>query len=101
MHASMPVTNLKPDVVIVDTKQKKVGMFKLTLIWESNCVKNNIFKSDKYAHFVNDITTHKASLTAIYVGVRGQLSKKNMSKLLNLNTFKKKRKSNSKHSQTT
>jgi len=62
----------------------------LTVNWESNCVKNNIYKSDKYAHFVNDITTHKASVTAFEVGVRGQLSKENMSRLHSLHTFTKK-----------
>ena len=88
--ASMTVTTLKPDVVIVDTKQKKVDMFELTVNWESNSVKNNIYNSDKYAHFVKDITTHKASVTAFEVGVRGQISKENMSRLHSLHTFTKK-----------
>ena len=66
--ATMVVTTLKPDVVIVDEKLKEVKLFELTVNWESNSVKNNTYKNDKYAHLLSDITTHKPSLTAYEVG---------------------------------
>ena len=88
--AAMCVTLLKPDVVIVDEKLRKVHMFELTVNWESNCLKNNRYKMDKYAHFLTDITTYTPSITAFEVGVRGHISDDNMKRLHKLHRFVKK-----------
>ena len=61
---------LQPFVVIEDKKQTLVDMFLLTVIWESNCAKNNCYKSNKYVHLLNDINTNTANITAFKVGVR-------------------------------
>ena len=88
--ASMAITTLKPDVVIVDENSKKVNMFELTVNWESNSEKNNTYKSNKYAHFLSDITTHSPTITPFEVGVRGHISKDNLERIRNLHYHMKK-----------
>ena len=88
--ADMAVTTLKPDVVILDHKDKTIHLFELTVNWESNSEKNNTYKSNKYAHFLTDITKYKPSLTAFEVGVRGNLDKENLNRLKSLHLFMKK-----------
>ena len=53
---TMAVTQLKPDIVIVNEKEKTVDIFELTVPFESNIKARNIYKSNKYAHFSTDIT---------------------------------------------
>ena len=65
-------------------------MFELTVNWESNCLKNNGYKMDKYAHFLTDITTYIPSITAFDVGVRGHISNDNMKRWHELQKIVKK-----------
>ena len=83
----MIVTNLIPDVVIVDEKKKNVAIFELTAPFETNIKARHEQKSDKYAHFVTDITTHKAEVEAFEIGSRGYISPDNESRLKKLHKF--------------
>ena len=83
----MIVTNLIPDVVIVDEKKKNVAIFELTAPFETNINARHEQKSDKYAHFVTDITTHKAEVEAFEIGSRGYISPDNESRLKKLHKF--------------
>jgi hypothetical protein len=79
--ATMTVTALKPDIVIVNEKSKTVEIFELTVPFETNIKARNKFKTDKYAHFATDIKTYKATITAFVVGSRGYLTKENEQRL--------------------
>ena len=52
--------------------------------------KNHKYKTDKYAHFLTDITTYTPSKEAFEVGVRGHISNANMERLHTLHRFVKK-----------
>ena len=45
------VTELKPDIVIVNDKEKTVEIFELTVPFEYNIKARHTFLSNKYAHF--------------------------------------------------
>ena len=53
----------------------------LTVPFEGNIRQRNTDKTNKYSHFLTDITTHQVTLTAFEVGVRGFLSPDNMKRL--------------------
>ena len=65
---SVVVTNLKPDIVIIDKEKKTVDIFELTCPSEARIDTANKLKSNKYAHFLSDITTFKPSVVPFEVG---------------------------------
>ena len=75
--ATMTVTELKPDIVVVSEKDKSVYILELTVPFEHNIKARHTYKSNKYAHFTRDITTHKATVIAFEVGARGYLTSEN------------------------
>jgi len=88
---TMAVTELKPDLVIVNEKEKTVDIFELTVPFEGNIKARNTYKSNRYAHFVKDITSHKATVTAFEVGKRGYLTPENEKRLQKICSFCEKR----------
>ena len=50
--AELCMTNLKPDIVIIDSTKKKLHIFELTVPLTTNIDQRNIEKSRKYAPFV-------------------------------------------------
>ena len=50
------ITSEKPDIVIIDEKRKTPDKFELTVPFEKNIEERNLFKNNKYAHFVSDIS---------------------------------------------
>ena len=50
------VTNLKPDIVILDKKKKELHIFELTFPLERYIEERHLFKQNKYAHFATYIT---------------------------------------------
>ena len=84
---TMTVTELKPDLVIVNNIEKTVDIFELTVPFEGNNKARNTYKTNKYAHFVKDITSHKATVTAFEVGARGYLTVENEQRLRKICTF--------------
>ena len=62
------VTTLKPDVVIIDKTNKKMDIFELTVSGESRLEISHSLKTEKYQHFVTDVTSYKTSVTAFEIG---------------------------------
>ena len=83
----MTVTELKPDIVIVNERDKVVEIFELTVPFEGNINSRNLQKSNKYAHFATDIKSHKAKVTAFEVGARGYLTSENEIRLKKICSF--------------
>ena len=85
------VTNLKPDIVVVDKSKKEVSIFELTCPAETRIDISNKLKSEKYAHFETDITAYKASVIPFEVGAHtGYISNRNKDNIKRLHTFCKK-----------
>ena len=59
---SIVVSNLKPDIVIVDKKQKTVTIFELTFPADHRIEVSNKLKFKKYQHFLSDITTYRVHI---------------------------------------
>ena len=51
------ITQLKPDIVIIDKSKKSIDLFELTCPLEGNIDKRHQAKCDKYAHFVMDCSS--------------------------------------------
>ena len=62
------VTNLKPDIVIMDKSKKTVSIFELTVPAEHRIKIAHDLKYQKYQHFLTDITTHTVNLVPFEVG---------------------------------
>ena len=85
------MTNLKPDVVIIDRKSKKVEIFELTVPGEHRIEISHNLKIEKYSHFLSDITKYQPSLTAFEVGAQtGYLTKENKKAVATLHKYCKK-----------
>ena len=50
------ITNQKPDIVILDRKNRKVTLVELTIPFERNINKAQIRKEDRYKNLVSDIS---------------------------------------------
>ena len=76
------VTNLRPDIVIVNESLREIVIFELTCPWDSNINRSHTFKEDKYAPLVADISrVYKTYLFSIEISVRGQVSGENKKRL--------------------
>ena len=87
---TMAVTELKPDIVIVNDNEKTVEIFELTVPFESNIKARHTFKSNKYAHFLRDTISHKTTVTAFEVGARGHLTVESEKRLKKICSFSEK-----------
>ena len=81
------VTNLKPDIVIIDSHNKKVHIFELTVPLSMNVDQRNREKSLKYAPFTTDMTGYKCSVNCFEVSSTGFINKRNNSTLTTLHSF--------------
>ena len=76
------VTNLRPDIVIVNESKREIVIFELTCPWDGNIDCSHAFKEDKYAPLVADLSqAYKTYLFSIEVSVRGQVSGENKKRL--------------------
>ena len=73
------LTNLKPDIVIIDPAKKKLHISELTVPLTTNIDQRNIEKSRKYGPFVTDITGHDCTVNCFEVSSTGFISKRNNS----------------------
>ena len=85
--AEFTITLDKPDIVIVDRKNKAVNIFELTVPFESNIKERNTYKNNKYAYLLTDITELRPSVTAFEIGVRGFVTKENKARLENIHKY--------------
>ena len=84
------VTTHKPDLVIIDKKASTLNILELSVPFEQNIEARHTEKSNKYAHFVTDVTNFNTSVNCFEIGSRGFVSTRNHSNLLNIHKFVKK-----------
>ena len=85
------VTTLKPDLVIIDKKQKSIHIFELTVPGEMRIITAHKLKLEKYQHFQTDINTLKVSVHPFEIGSHtGYISRENKETLSSLHKFCKK-----------
>ena len=68
------VTNLKPDIVIIDKHKKIVHIYELTVPLTVNIEDSNKEKSKKYAPFITDMTSYTCSVNCFEVSSTGFIS---------------------------
>ena len=83
------VTAQKPDIVILDNHKKSIHLYELTCPGEKHIESRHTEKSNKYAHFITDITQYKCSVDCFEVSSKGFLSSRNHSTLNTLHKFMK------------
>ena len=85
------VTNLKPDIVIVDRRNRKVAIFELTCPAEHRIAAAHTLKAHKYSHFESDQTHNTVTVAPFEIGSHtGYVSKDNKTRLASLHKFCKK-----------
>ena len=78
-------------MVIINKKEPKVSIFELTVPSEQRIEISNKLKSDKYQHFITDITSHTVTVTPFEIGSHtGYISTQNKKNLADLHKFCKK-----------
>ena len=81
------VTNLKSDIVILDSQKKQLNIFELTCQLTSNKEKRNLEKSKKYAPFLKDITGMACTVLCFEVSSTSFINARNQSTLTTLHSF--------------
>ena len=72
------VTNLRPDLFLVNESTRVIVLLELTCPWDGNITRSHEFKREKYAPLVNDLSNDfSVFYFPIEVSVRGQVSKGN------------------------
>ena len=76
------VTNLKPDLFIVNETKREVILFELTCPWERNIDRDHVYKEAKYAPLVADLSRNFAVFQySVEVSARGLITKQNKARL--------------------
>ena len=79
------VTNLKPDLVIVNESSRTVVIMELTCPWDGNIDRSHEYKEGKYSALVTDLSRNfRVRFYPIEVSVRGQVTKRNGARLKSL-----------------
>ena len=78
------ITKFRPDLVIINRKDKKIELMELTCCYEKNISQAHIRKTDKYNELKTDIQKKGwiVNLTPYEVGSRGQITKKNKESII-------------------
>ena len=85
------VTNLKPDIVIIDKRKKTISIFELTVPGEARLKISHSLKQEKYQHFTSDIKSLSVSVSAFEIGSHtGFINNDNKQTLNKLHKFCKK-----------
>ena len=72
------VTNLKPDIVLINKSACDIVIVELTVPYETVIQDAHDRKSQKYAVLVNEISGYKVQLFCLEIGSRGQICKNNI-----------------------
>ena len=76
------VTNLRPDLVIIDEVKREVVVFELTCPWDSNIERSHNHKEEKYAPLIADLSRDFRTFHFSFeVSARGQITKSNRARL--------------------
>ena len=79
------VTNLKPDLFIVNEVSKVAVVFELTCPWDTNIDRSHAYKEEKYAALVADLSIdYKVYHFSVEISVRGHITRANRSCLKSL-----------------
>ena len=81
------VTNLRPDVVVVEEESKRIQIFELTMPGEHRIDESNRLKSNKYNHFVTDCAPYTCTLTCFEISSKGFISTRNHQNLKTLHSY--------------
>ena len=84
------VTNLKPDIVILDEHKKTLHIYELTMPLNMNIDTRNKEKTQKYTPFITDITGFEGKLNYFEVTSTGFISARNKATLLDLHKLLRK-----------
>ena len=84
------VTNLKPDIVIIDEHKKTLHIFELTMPLNRNIDDRNKEKTLKYTPFPTDIIGYNCTLNCFEISSTGFINTRNKTTLNTLHTFIKK-----------
>ena len=84
------VTRLKPDIVIVDTHTKTLHIYELTMPMMANIDARHNEKTNKYSHFLTDISGYKCNLNCFEVTSTGFVSTRNQKTLHKLHSLMRK-----------
>ena len=88
LHPSLDVTNLKPDLVIIDKKCKSVNIFELTVPKETRIRIANTLKMDKYQHFKRYIKANEVTVTPFEIGSHtGMVTRENRKSLQKIHKY--------------
>ena len=76
------VTNLRPDIFIVDDSSRIAVVFELTCPWDKNIDRSHSYKEDKYAPLVADLSrSYRTFHFSVEISVRGQVTGGNKARL--------------------
>ena len=76
------VTNLKPDLFLVNKSARVVVLLELTCPWDSNIERSHSYKQEKYAPLIADLSQiYKVFQFSVEVSVHGQISKGNRARI--------------------
>ena len=76
------VTNLKPDLFLINVATRVIVFFELTCPWDSNIQRSHEYKERKYAPLIADLSRrNKVYNYSVEVSARGQISKDNRARL--------------------
>ena len=84
------VTNLKPDIVIMDEHKKTLHIFELTMPLNRNIDDRNKEKTMKYTPFLTDITGYNCTLNCFEISSTGFINTRNKTTLNIIHKFIKK-----------
>ena len=68
MPPEAAVTNLKPDLVLIDRKTKTLSIYELTVPIESRIEVAHNLKAENYQHFLADVTHFKSFVIPFDIG---------------------------------
>ena len=88
--SDITITADRPDIVIINRKDKIVYIFELTACFEMNISTRHTFKENKYAYFLTDIKNFTTTVIAFEIGARGYVTRENCDRLKLLRKFCKK-----------
>ena len=81
------MTNLRPDIVVMDVERKQVNLLELSCPSEENIEVRHKAKIQKYSHFLRDIPN--SSLTCFEISSKGFVSTGNHTELNTIHKFMK------------
>ena len=89
LPANIIVSKLRPDIVIINTKNNSVHLVELTVPFEQNINKAHERKINKYSDLTSDISDngYTCDLTCIEIGSRGLITPETIKRFSTIFSF--------------